>query len=84
MTKGNATGNDHVMVRLYDTRRNTTTSKLATCQVLLDISIPKDTSNLTKTVQGDLVSCLASLLNESAVLAATRANINALLGGADL
>lgn len=83
LTSGNATGNDHVIVRVFRTERNATTGKLATAQVLLDISIPKDTSILTLTEQTKLVCVMASVLNAETAMEATLANITALLSGAD-
>jgi hypothetical protein len=53
-------------------------------QVLVDISIPKDTSIITIAEQTKLVAAMASLLNEEAALEASLANIAALIGGGDL
>lgn len=84
LTPATASGNDHVVLRLARTESNATTSKLATCQVLVDVSIPKDTSVLTATVQKELVALAASLLNEATAMEATNANITALVEGRDL
>lgn len=76
--------NDHVYLRARRTERNVTTGKLATAQVQLDISIPKDTSILTQTVLKQMISALASLLNEATAMEATTANMTALVEGRDL
>jgi hypothetical protein len=84
LTAPSATGNDHVVLRVARTERNATTGKLATMQVLLDISIPKDTSILTIAEQTKLVACVASLLNQSTAMEASLTNIASLIGGSDL
>jgi len=84
LTAPTATGNDHVIVRAFRTERNASTGKLATCQVLLDISIPKDTSILTIAEQTKLVAAVASLLNEETAMGASLANIAALITGSNL
>lgn len=78
------TGNDHVGVRIARTEQNATTGKLATCQYLLDISIPKDQSILTQVVQKELGAILASLFNESTAMEATTVALTALVEGRDL
>lgn len=80
----NGTGNDHVGIRIARTEQNVTTGKLATCQFLLDISIPKDQSILTPAVQKELGSILASLFNESTAMEATTVALTALVEGRDL
>lgn len=82
-TASSATGNDHVIVRCAIIERNTTTQKLATGQVVLDVSIPKDGSIITNTILGDLLSNVASLLNEKTVMEATRASVNCVVEGRD-
>jgi hypothetical protein len=84
LTAPSALGNDHVVLRIFRTERNATTSKLATMQVLVDISIPKDTSIITIAEQIKLVAAMASLFNEETALEAFLANIAALIGGGDL
>jgi hypothetical protein len=84
LSTSTSTTNDHIVVRIARTERNTTTSKLATCQVLLDVSIPKDTSVLTAAVQKEILSCVSSLLNENTAMEATSVNITALIEGRDL
>lgn len=80
----NGTGNDHVSLRIARTEQNATTGKLATSQVLLDISIAKDQSILTPTVQKELVALLASALDESTAVESTTVNATALIEGRDL
>lgn len=84
LTSGNATGNDHVKLRIARTERNATTTKLATMQVLVDVSIPKDTSILTITEQKYVLGVVASLINDCTVNAATTANRGKIVGGQDL
>lgn len=80
----NSLSNDHSIVRLTRKEANAATGKLATLQVTLDVSIPKDVSVLTLTEQKKLVSLLVSLLNESSAMEATNVNITAILEGRDL
>lgn len=80
----NSLSNDHSIVRLTRKEANAATGKLATLQVTLDVSIPKDVTVLTLTEQKKLVSLLVSLLNESTAMEATNANITAILEGRDL
>jgi hypothetical protein len=83
-TSPSAAGNDRVIVRISRTEAHATTGKLATCVAKLEISIPKDDSVLTSTVQTEIVSILASLCNEATAMEATTANITALIEGRDL
>jgi len=76
--------NDHVGVRVAVTERNATTSALATGQLLLDISIPKDQSIITNTVMVEMLGVLASLLDQSTANNASSANRTALIEGRDL
>lgn len=80
----NGTGNDHVSIRVARTEQNVATGKLATDQVLLDISIAKDQTILTPTVQKELLAIMASALNEAAAVSATTVNATALIEGRDL
>jgi hypothetical protein len=80
----NSLSNDHSIVRLTRKEANAASGKLATLQVTLDCSIPKDVTVLTLTEQKKLVSLLVSLLNESTAMEATNANITAILEGRDL
>lgn len=84
LTNSNSASNDHVQVRIARVERNATTGKLATMQVLCDISLPKDDSILTATVQKEQLAILASLFNEATAMEATTANITALIEGRDL
>lgn len=83
-TSGSSASNDHTVLRIARTERNTTTGKLATAQVLVDISIPKDTSILTAAVLKEMLAVLSSLLNECTAMEATNAKITALVEGYDL
>lgn len=84
LTAPGASTNDHVVIRIARTERNATTAKLATMQVLVDVSIPKDATVLTQTVQKQVLSCLASLFNESTTMEATTAALTAIIEGRDL
>jgi hypothetical protein len=84
LTAPNANTNDHVVVRIAETERNATTGKLATGQILIDISIPKDSSIITAEYQQHLLGIASSLLNDSADLAATHVAQTALVEGRDL
>lgn len=84
ITPANQTGNDHISLRVFRTERNTTSSKLATAQAMLDISIPKDQSILDKNEQLKLLAVLCSLLRDETLMSATNANNTALLEGRDL
>lgn len=82
LSSGNA--NDHITVRIAQVERNASTAQLATAQVLLDISVPKDQSILTQTVIVELLGLLSSLLDDSTALQATSANRTAIADGRDL
>lgn len=84
VTAPSASANDHVIVRVARTELNATTSKLATAQVSIDISIPKDASVLDATAQKEIISVLVSTLNEAAAMEATNVNITSLIEGRDL
>jgi len=76
--------NDHVLLRLSQTNRNSTTGKLATLSATLDISVPKDTATLTADSVKYAVTRLASLIYESTVLPTTSVAVTALVEGRDL
>lgn len=76
--------NDHVLVRLARSEQNVSTGKIATFQVLLDISIPKDQSILTPAECFVDLGKIASLLNDGAAMAATVNNRAALVDGRDV
>jgi len=82
-TSSSAAGNDHVIIRGAVIERNASTQKLATAQVTIDLSLPKDQSIITSTTIGDLIANAVSLLNEKTAMEATRANINAFIEGRD-
>lgn len=79
-----AASNDHCIIRLSRKEANATTGKLATLQITLDCSIPKDTTILTLTEQKKAIALIASLLNESTAMEATNVAITAILEGRDL
>lgn len=79
----NSTANDHVQLRVARTEPNATTQKPATVQCLLDLSIPKDVSVLTPTLQKEIATLLMSLLRDG-TLSATFVNVTALIEGRDL
>lgn len=84
LTQSSATGNDHVQIRVARVERNATTQKLATCQAVVDISLPKDTSILTAAIQTELLNVMTSVFRDATASAATNANITALIEGRDL
>jgi len=78
-----ASANDHVLVRVQRTDRNTTTGKFATMSVTMDVSIPKDVSIITPTIQKNILGVMTSLLNEAVANAATTVNRTAVIEGRD-
>jgi len=76
--------NDHVLVTISRTERNSTTGMLVTGSATLDISIPRDSATVSATTMRYLVGELASILNDDAALAASNTNRFALVGGNDL
>jgi len=84
LSSGTSTGNDHVGLRISRVEKNATTGKLATLQVLLDVSIPKDTSVLTTATQQEMLAICASILNECTAMEATHSKIDLILSGGDL
>lgn len=81
LTQPGAAGNDEVTVIIRRIEKNATTGKLATFYSKHLISIPKDTSVLTQTVQKECLSLLASLFNESTAMEATTVFLTALIEG---
>lgn len=79
----NALSNDHSIVRLTRKEANASSGKLATFQVTLDVSIPKDNTIITLAEQKKLLSLVASMLNEQTAMEATNANVTAVLEGRD-
>lgn len=85
LTPANSTKNDHVQLRVFQTERNTTTNVLATAQVLVDFSIPKDTSILTQAMVARLGMIVGSILGQNnGAVAASATNVTALISGSDL
>lgn len=80
----NARANDKVSAKLTHTEINTTSGLPATFSVEVIISVPKDTSILTATLQKEGCAIMASLLNDGTAMAATTVNRTALIEGRDL
>lgn len=80
----NASANDKVSVKLIHTELNATTGKPATFSVECIISIPKDTSILSATLQKEGCAIVSSLINDGTAMAATTANRTALIEGRDI
>lgn len=80
----NGSGNDHVGLRVARTEQNLTTGKLATDQVLVDVSLSKDQSILTPTVKLEILAIVASLLNDGENTVGTTTNRSAVIEGRDL
>lgn len=80
----NSLSNDHSVVRLTRKEAHASTGKLATLQITIDVSIPKDTTILTLAEQKKAIALLCSLLNESTAMEATNVAITAVLEGRDL
>lgn len=81
LTALNAAGNDEITIQVKRTEQNATSLKLATAYAKLTISIPKDQSVLTSTVQKELMAVIASLCNESTAMEATTAFMSAIIEG---
>jgi len=84
LTPSTSAGNDHLTIRIARVERNTTNLKLATGQVLIDISIPKDTSIIGTTAQTELLRIASSLLDDYGTGDNSSANIAQILSGGDL
>jgi len=80
----NSTANDHISLRVARTEQNVTSGKPATCQVMVDFSIPKDVSVLTATVQKELATIVMSILRDNTLSAATFTQITELIEGRDI
>jgi hypothetical protein len=83
-TSPGAASNDHVVVRVARIERNSNTGKPVTGQVMVDISIPKDSDTITVAYMEEMLGIVSSALNDDAALAASNANAAALLAGSDL
>jgi len=79
LTPPSSTSNDHMKIRIYRTDRNTDTGKLATGQVLVDLSIPKDNANITNTELIELLVMVGSLFTDGAAGSATTVNATAIV-----
>lgn len=74
-------GNDEVYFTVSRTEANASTGKLATALAEIRVSIPKDQTILTPTLQKELLALCASAINDAAALGATLANRTALIEG---
>jgi hypothetical protein len=81
LTPPSAAANDRVIVRLLRTEPNSETNKLATFAATLTISIPKDQTVISLTVQEQLLNVLASLINECAAVSASMTQKEKILTG---
>jgi len=81
-----ALANDHVILRLTRAETNSSTSKVATAVVTLDISIPRDAVAVTQDNVNDMLGSMISLLNEvtDTTVTASRAKVKSLLSGGTL
>lgn len=73
--------NDEVTVSVSRTEANVTSGKLATCLCEVRISIPKDQSILTPTLQKEIISAAASILIDNAATGVTNANRTSIIEG---
>lgn len=80
----NGSKNDHLVLRLSQKEQNASTAQLATGQILVDISVPKDQSIITPAVLVGLLGMVSSLLNDASALATTSANRTAIVDGRDV
>lgn len=80
----NSTANDHIQLRVARTEQNAVSNKPATCQMLLDMSIPKDVSVLNAQAQQELATIMMSLLRDNTLAASTANQIVSLIEGRDL
>jgi len=80
----NATANDHIVLKVSRTEKNTTTSKSATGSVSVDISVPKDNTILTTAELVKMAEIAASLINDYSASAATTTNATAFIEGSDI
>lgn len=81
LTAPGAAGNDEVTILIKRVDQNATTLKLSTAFVKFTLSIPKDQSIVTATLQKELCALLASLFNESTAMEATTAFLTAIVEG---
>jgi hypothetical protein len=73
--------NDEVLLTVSRTEANATSGKLATCLCEIRVSLPKDQSILTPTLQKEIISLAASALIDAAATGATSVNRAALIEG---
>jgi len=73
--------NDEVTVSVSRTEANVTTGKLATCLCEIRVSLPKDQSILTPTLQKEIISLAASALIDAAATGTGSVNRAAIIEG---
>lgn len=78
------TKNDHIVLRVARVEANASTAQKATAQILVDISVPKDQSNLSSAILANMLGVVASVLNDNTALAATSVNRSAIVDGRDI
>jgi len=76
--------NDTVSLKIALTELNVTTGKPATFSGELKISIPKDTTVITQSIQKGVIGELISLGNDCTANAATNTKVTALIEGRDI
>lgn len=84
LTAQNSTANDEINIVARRVESNATTSKLSTAYVKLIVSIPKDTTVINAAAQKELISVLASLLNDSTAMGTGTVAMTALIEGRNL
>jgi len=85
ITRSGQTANDHIQLRFFTTEPNATTGKLATAQVMLDISVPKDLPVIGTAGVQALCAMLASTINNYGNNAADISpTVGSLISGLDL
>ncbi len=81
LTAPGAAGNDEVTILIKRVEQNASTGKLSTFYEKRIISIPKDQSVLTPTVQKEILSVGASLYNESTAMEAATSFLTSIIEG---
>jgi len=67
-------GNDHIILKASRTQMNNATGKYGTSSVTVDLSMTRVVDTVTQAQCEELLGVIASLLNDSAVLAQTSAS----------
>lgn len=84
LTLKGAKANDLATYRYKRVEQNANTSALASLQIEVRISIPKDQSILNATAVVEGLSMIASAINDNSATSATTANRSAMAEGRDL